>query len=56
MERYLVQQKRKGKWRNAKSYSKKEDAEFVVNLSNRLLMTIDKNIRILDREIKEVIR
>ena len=56
MERYLIQQKRNGRWCNIKSYSKKEDAELVVILSNRLLMTIDGNIRILDREIKEVIK
>lgn len=53
MERYLVQKKINGKWCNIKSYSRKRDAELVVNLSNSLLITIEENIRILDRKNKK---
>lgn len=56
MERYLVQDKRKGRWCNIKSYSKKEDAELVVDLIKRLRTPTNMDTRILDRENKEVIK
>ena len=56
MERYLVQQKRKGKWCNIKSYKNKEDAELVVDLTNRLMTPTDADMRIFDRKYKKVIK